>query len=206
MNDTHSHNAPAQDLRGLLFVLVGPSGVGKNAIIDRVLARLPYLRRMPTATTRAPRPNEREGHDHFFVSHQRFQEMIADGAFIEYQEVHNGKFYGVLYGILYQALREGAYLLADIDIRGAAAIRAIFPNNLIAIFVLPPNLETLRERLAQRGNMDAAELEERLKRAQEEIPRAAECNYRVVNDQLDRCVDEVVSIITAEIAARTPTK
>ncbi|MCS6870066.1 MAG: guanylate kinase, partial [Anaerolineae bacterium] len=149
----NAHNHSKEPLRGLLFVLVGPSGVGKNAIIDRVVARLPNLQRLPTATTRPPRPNEQEGRDHFFVSHERFREMIAEGAFLEYQEVHSGKFYGIIYRVLYDALREGAYLIADIDIRGAAVARATFPDNFVSIFVLPPSLEALRERLAQRGNM-----------------------------------------------------
>lgn len=202
----NAHNHSKEPLRGLLFVLVGPSGVGKNAIIDRVVARLPNLQRLPTATTRPPRPNEQEGRDHFFVSHERFREMIAEGAFLEYQEVHSGKFYGIIYRVLYDALRAGVHLIADIDIRGATIARAAFPDNFVSIFVLPPSLDALRERLAQRGNMEAAELEERLKRAaEEEIPRAAECDYQVVNDRLETCVDEVVSIVTAEIAARALT-
>lgn len=207
MSQTHTTNHTSEPLRGLLFVLVGPSGVGKNAIIDRLTERLPHLRRLPTATTRPPRPNEQEGRDHFFITRERFQQMIAEGAFLEYQEVHSGKFYGIIYRVLYEALREGAHLIADIDIRGATAVRAAFPDNFISIFVLPPALAALRERLMQRGNMDRADLEERLKRAEEEeIPRASECDYRVVNDQLDACVEEVANIITAEIAARAPTQ
>ncbi|MFQ3535106.1 MAG: guanylate kinase [Aggregatilineales bacterium] len=203
MSEAHTSNSTSESLRGLLFVLVGPSGVGKNALIDRVLARLPELRRLPTATTRPPRPNEQEGRDHFFISQERFQQLIAEGAFIEYQEVHSGKLYGMLRHIFCEALREGAYLIADIDIRGATAIRAAFPNNFISIFVLPPSLQALRERLMQRGNMAADELEERLRRAEEEeMPRAAECDYRVINDQLETCVDEIVGIIGTEIAAR----
>jgi guanylate kinase len=206
MDDSHALNSASAHLRGLLFVLVGPSGVGKNAIIERVVAQLPHLRRFPTYTTRSKRPNEEEGRDHFFVTPERFQAMIAEGAFIEHQEVHSGKFYGTPYRELHNGLREGAHLIADVDIRGTAAIRAVFPDNLISIFVLPPSLDVLRARLMQRGNMDTADLEERLQRAEEELQRAAECHYRVVNDQLETCVAEVVSIITAEIAARAPAK
>lgn len=203
MNDTNASNNATESLSGLLFVLVGPSGVGKNTIIDGVTERLPDLRRLPTATTRPPRPNEQEGRDHFFITAERFQQLIAEGAFLEHQEVHSGKFYGILYSVLYDALREGAHLIADIDIRGATAVRAAFPHNFISIFVLPPSLEALRERLLQRGNMSSAELEERLQRAErEELPRAAECDYRVVNAQLEACVAEVAGIIAAEIAAR----
>ena len=202
MSDSHTLNSASAHLRGLLFVLVGPSGVGKNAIIERVLSQLPSLRRLPTYTTRPKRPNEEEGRDHFFVTPERFQAMVTEGAFIEHQEVHSGKFYGTPYRELHDGLRQGAHLIADIDIRGTTAIRAIFPDNLISIFVLPPSRDALRERIMQRGNMDAADLEDRLKRAEEELQRADECHYRVVNDQLETCVAEVVSIITAEIAAR----
>jgi guanylate kinase len=203
MNDSPSPNTSTETLPGLLFVLVGPSGVGKNAVIDAVMQRLTYLRRLPTATTRPPRPDEQEGREHFFVSMARFEEMVTEGAFIEHQEVHSGKFYGTVYRVFYEALRDGAHLIADIDIRGATAIRAAFPNNFISIFVLPPSLEVLRMRVIQRGKMDAAEIAERLKRAEEEeLPRAAECDYRVVNDRLEDCAAEVVNIITAEIAAR----
>jgi guanylate kinase len=189
----HGTTAP---LSGCLFVLVGPSGVGKNTIMRDVMHNIDGMRQLPTATTRDPRPGEDEGVQHYFVSRERFEEMKASAELLEFQEVHPGKWYGVPRDLTRQLLASGDLLVADVDIYGAAALKKEFPKNVVTIFVLPPSLAALRERLRERGEVD---LEDRFQRAEMEMSRAAECDYRVVNDVLERCVAEVTTIVQREI-------
>lgn len=191
-------------LTGVLFVFVGPSGAGKNQIIELLMPRVPELQRLPTATTRTARPNEVEGRDHFFVSDARFQEMIDRRELVEYQQIHLGKSYGTVRQPLLKALSEGRSLLADIDIAGALALRQEFPQHTVTIFVSPPSLQDLRERILQRTpNISAAELDERLARAEREMQHAAECQYQVTNDDLLLCVAECEVIVRRELLRRS---
>lgn len=191
----------SEHLRGVLFVMVGPSGAGKNTVISRVIETMQELGRLPTATTREPREGEQEGIDHFFVSPAVFNEMIANNELIEHEEVHPGKWYGAIRRVTHGKLRDGAFLLADIDIKGAMAIRDEFPANVVSIFIEPPSLETLRVRLGGRKETPE-EIEKRLQRAAYEISRKGECDYVVINDDLETCVREVADIISCELAKR----
>jgi guanylate kinase len=188
-----------QYLTGSLFILVGPSGVGKNMVMKGVQARLPLLRQMPTATTRAIREGEQEGREHFFVTVERFTQMIAENALIEHQEVYPGTFYGTPRSGLHNALVQDEKLIADIDVLGAEAIKQAFPNNVILIFVAPPSLADLEKRLRTRGNMSETEIAQRLKRATFEMSFAARCDYKIINDTLEQSVNEVVNIINGEL-------
>jgi len=184
-------------LKGVLFVLVGPGGVGKNAVMGKVEERVP-IEQLPTATTRAPRPGEVEGVHHFFVSVEEFKRMIAANELIEYQEVYPGKYYGTPRKALERALEQGKTLIADIDMYGARALKHTFPFNVILIFVEPPGMETLEERLRQRQGITEQEIRARIQRAPMEMDFARECDYRVVNDDLEKCVAAVISIIQAD--------
>lgn len=186
----------AEHSKGWLFILVGPSGVGKNTIMHDVIAKLPALRQLPTATTRAPRSGEQEGKQHYFVDLDRFDEMKADGDLLESQQVHPGKWYGVPRQQTKQALETGALLIADIDILGAQAVKAAFPGNVVTIFIKPPNLDVLRERLSGRGEID---FEDRFRRAEMELSHTDECDYQVINDVLDKAIQEVVAIIQSKV-------
>src|SRR5262249_18271204 len=147
----------------------GPAGVGKNTIMKEVLQRVPQLHQMPTATTRAPRPGEKEGREHYFVSLDKFREMLADHDLIEYQEVYPGLFYGTPRQQLEAALNRGDKLIADIEITGGGELKKAFPDNIVLIFIAPPSLEDLEKRLRKRGNVTDQELAERLKRGQWEM-------------------------------------
>ena len=191
--------AAQPDCTGLLIVLVGPAGVGKNTIMQRVIAALPRLSQMPTATTRAPRDNEKHGREHWFISLEAFQAMIATGELLEYQEVHPGRFYGTPRNQIFQALRhDHAWLVADIDIAGAAALRNVFPESAVLIFIEPPDLDTLSIRMHSRGQATEAEIQERLARVPRELAFAVECDYRVLNGTLDDAVKQVLAIIQTE--------
>ncbi len=200
----HSPNKVSQlaSCTGLLFVLCGPSGVGKNAMMQGTLAALSTLSQMPTATTRAIRPTEQEGREHFFVSSEAFQQMNADGALVEFQEVYPGRFYGTPRQQIDDALHEGKLLIADIDVIGASKLKAAFGENLILIFVAPPSLATLEARLRERGNMDEAEIQTRLARAPLELEYAQYCDYRIVNVDLAQSAAAAIAIVRTEAERR----
>jgi len=187
---------------GLLFVLVGPSGVGKNALMPLLMSACPKLQRLPTATTRPQRENEIEGRDHYFVSAEQFQSMIEHNDLIEYQELFKGKLYGTPRQQTEAALRRGEFLLADIDIDGARALKSTFPNHVVTIFIAPPHPDVLIARLSkrERGKMSEAEIEERRQRAEYEMRQANACDYTVVNDTLEQCAADVTRIINNRMA------
>lgn len=188
---------------GVLIVLVGPAGVGKNTIMQRAIAAVPQLRQMPTATTRTARNNEQHGREHWFVTREAFQSMIDADELLEYQEVHPGRFYGTPRQQIVEALaNQHDWLIADIDIAGAAVLRKEFPEDAVLIFIEPPDLETLHARMEARGQASEAEIQERLARVPREMAFAAECNYRVLNSDLDQAVQQVIDIIQAEALRR----
>jgi len=181
--------------RGVIFVFVGPAGVGKNTVIKRIMHDFPRLQRMPTATTRPPREGEREGIDHFFVSVERFSAMRDGGELLEYEEVHPGKFYGAVRRPVEESLARGDLLVSDIDVKGAVALKAAFPNHVVTFFILPPTEQALLDRMRERGEATEAEILQRHARAQYELSRATESDYRVVNDNVERCAAEVRAIV-----------
>lgn len=185
--------------KGTLFILVGPTAVGKNSIMKEVIKRMPRLRQLPTVTTRSPRSDEQEGREHFFVTREKFDRLLANGDLLEAQEVHPGKFYGTPRQQTLAALQAKELLIADIDILGAKAVQAAFPQNVVLIFVEPPNIETLGERLRSReeNKMTEEEILDRLQRAKFELDHADEFEYRVLNDHLEDAI-----LATMEIIAR----
>ncbi len=185
-------------LKGVLYVLVGPGGVGKNAVMTKVKESIPTIEQLPTATTRSPRPGEIEGVHHFFISLDEFKRQIADKELIEYQEVYPGKYYGTPRKALQQKLEEGKTLIADIEVFGARALKQAFPLNVVLIFLAPPTLEVLETRLRQRPAITEQDIRARIQRAPMEMEFARECDYQVVNDDLDQCVTRVVNIIQSK--------
>jgi guanylate kinase len=193
-------SAPA---RGLVFVLSGPAGVGKDAVLARLLERGVDLGRVVTAITRPPRPNEVEGRDYYFVSKERFRQMVEAGELLEWADFV-GSPRGTPLASLRRTLSGGHDAILKIDVDGARQVRARLPA-AITIFLEPPNLQTLLQRMATRGHDDPAEMQRRLRRAEEEMAAAPSYDYRVVNreGELEGAVDEVAGIIAAE-RARTP--
>lgn len=189
---------------GLLFVLVGPSGVGKNTIMRQILDSgvIPHLRQMPTATTRGVRVGEVEGIHHFFISVDEFKRMIAANELFEYQEVDPGKYYGVPRQPLEKAMREdNELLMADIEVKGAAILKRELPDHVVLIYILPPSFDVLEQRIRNRGGADEVEIQQRLERAKRELPFADECDYRVVNETVETAIPEVVARIREALRA-----
>ena len=193
----------SEPARGLVFVLSGPAGVGKDAVLARLLERGVDIGRVVTAITRPPRPNEVDGRDYHFVSRERFMAMVAAGELLEWAD-YVGSPRGAPVWSLRQTLACGRDAILKIDVEGARQVKARLPE-AITIFLEPPNLQTLLLRMASRGHDDPAEMQRRLKRAEDEMAVAPSYDYRVVNreGELERAVDQVAGIVAAE-RARVP--
>jgi len=178
-----------------LVVLSGPSGVGKTTVCRAIVQRL-GLRLSTSATTRRARPGETDGVEYRFLGEEEFRRRVVEGRFVEWAEVH-GRLYGTPVEELDRAREEGRTLLLEIDVQGGIQIKRRYPAAL-AILLLPPDGRALRDRLGKRGTETAEEFERRLAKAQEEIAMArASASYdaEVVNDDLPRAIDTVVSLI-----------
>jgi guanylate kinase len=182
---------------GIMFILVGPGGAGKNALMNQVLAQLNNLQQLPTATTRPMRPSEQQGREHLFVSFDNFQQMIDDGELLEYQEVHPGKFYGVPRASVENAITTGRDLIADIEFLGAEILRETYPENSVAIFIAPPSVDELIRRLRNRQATDE-EIADRIARLPTEMLYAPVCDYVIINGDVERSTVELRTIVQTE--------
>ena len=187
--------------RGNLFVVSAASGSGKSTIVDSLLSKLPRSERAITCTTRAPRGSERDGVDYHFLTVAEFERRIAEGDFLEYARVHGDRLYGTSREAVESALERGVDLFLVIDVQGAEAVRAKMPE-AVTIFILPPSYALLEERLrgrsAAENHTDEQDLATRLATARAEVSRYSEFKYVVVNDDFDRAVNTLESIVIAE--------
>lgn len=187
----------------LLLILSGPAGSGKTTLGERLIANDPATQRAITCTTRAPRPGEVDGVDYFFLTEEEFEEAFAKGEFLESAGVH-GKRYGTLKSEVEEKLRHSLSIVLNIDVQGAASLRklaetdTLLQGRMVSIFVLPPNLEVLRERLFMRGTDDAAAIENRLKRAEAEMAEWAKYDYCIRSGSKDEDFQQLQSILVAE--------
>ena len=186
--------------RGLLFVVSAPSGTGKTTVVERLVGRRSDVGRSRSYTSRTPRPGETDGVDYNFVSRSRFEEMVGRDEFLEWADIF-GNLYGTARRDTEAALAGGIDLVLVIDVQGARQVRRAMPD-AVAIFVLPPSFEVLARRLRGRNQDPDPAIERRLATARSEIAAAGEYDYVVVNDEIDRSVDEIEAIIVAERARR----
>lgn len=184
--------------RGLFFVLSGPSGAGKDAVMDRMRLRGFPIRFVVTCTTRPPRNGESHGRDYFFVSNEEFDRMIAEDDLLEWAMVH-GRHYGVPRSQVRDVILSGEHILARLDVQGAAAIRQKVPEAVL-IFLAPPSLDVLGARLQHRNTETPEERAIRMRNAEEEWKRLPEFDYVVINrdGHLEEAVEKVEAIIEAE--------
>ena len=182
--------------RGLLFIVSAPSGTGKTTLVRQLVRCVPQLVQSRSYTSRPPRPGERDGVDYHFVDARRFEAMAAAGDFLEWAELF-GHRYGTGAADTERERRAGRDVVLVIDVQGAEQIRESGVD-AVSIFVLPPSLAALRQRLRGRGAGDAAQLADRLRAARRELGAAGGYDYVVTNDDLDLCVAQIRSIISAE--------
>jgi guanylate kinase len=182
--------------RGLLFVVSAPSGAGKTSLCRAITDSLEGLTHSISYTTRMPRPGEIDGRDYHFVSQERFQAMVKAGDFAEWAEVHSN-FYGTSRRVLDDMISKGIDIILDIDTQGAKQIKAKF-QSAVFIFIMPPTLDILEERLRNRKSDHEDEIKRRMRRAREEIKDYALYDYLVVNRDFDRALIELRSIVIAE--------
>lgn len=183
------------DKPGKLIVFSAPSGAGKSTIAKRVLEQVEGLRFSVSATTRVKRDGEVDGIDYYYLTRDAFEEKIRNGGFIEY-EYFFGNYYGTLLDKTEKAIAVGRHLLFDLDVKGALCLKERFPENALLIFIKPPSLEELEKRLLLRESEDEQSLKQRIERAGFELAQAHRFDRAVVNDDLDRAVDEVTTVIT----------
>ena len=182
--------------KGMLLVISGPSGTGKGTLIKRLMEEDSSLVFSVSATTRAPRPGEIDGVHYHFVTNEKYDQLVAENAFVEYANVHGNR-YGTLRSEVYERLERGENVVLDIDVQGALNVIAS-EKEKVSIFILPPSMKVLRERLTGRGTETEEAVERRLHNAIWEITQKDRYEYKVINDDLETCVRTLQAIIEAE--------
>ena len=190
----------ADGYRGILFVISSPSGGGKGTLIRRLLDTVPGVSYSVSWTTRGPRPGETDGVNYHFVTVEEFERMRASGGFLEWAVVH-GHLYGTARSVVEQELSEGHDIVLEIDVQGAANVRAAF-DSVVSIFILPPSFEVLRERLRARMTERPEEFELRLANARGEVEQYRHFDYVILNDEVERAAAQLSGIVLAERARR----
>ncbi|HET6866457.1 MAG TPA: guanylate kinase [Solirubrobacteraceae bacterium] len=180
-----------------VFVITGPSGVGKGTLIRGLLERVPELELSVSATTRAPRPGEQDGVAYHFLTPEEFDRRVSAGDFVEHA-TYSGNRYGTLRSELERRLRTGAGVVLEIEVQGARQVRAAMPE-AVAVFIAPPSREALRARLVGRGTDSAEQVDARLRTAERELEAQPEFGHVVVNDRLEEATEALVSIVRAEM-------
>ena len=180
---------------GRLFIISAPSGAGKSTLCRAVRQRLPDLRYSVSYTTRRPRGDEKNGVDYHFITQAAFRKGIIAGKWVEWAEVH-GNYYGTSAEFIDRARAEGCDVLLDIDVQGMEQILKRYPDS-VTIFIMPPTLAVLRQRLQDRGTDSAASISERLDNAAAELRRRKRYRHIVVNDSLEKAVEKLTAIIAA---------
>jgi len=181
-----------------VFVITGPSGVGKGTLIRGLRERMPELELSISATTRAARPGEVDGVDYHFLDAAEFDRRVARGDFVEHA-VYSGNRYGTLRAELERRTARGAPVVLEIEVQGARQVRQALPD-AVQVFIAPPSLDALRARLVGRGTDDPAQVEVRLRTAERELAAQGEFRHVVVNDRLEDAVGELVGIVTSALA------
>ncbi len=179
--------------KGSIIILSGPSGTGKNTVYDELVKKSDNIAQTVSVTTRSPRAGETDGIDYYFVTTEKFESLIADGEFIEYVKYGNN-YYGTLKKEIERLVAGGKTVVLVIEVKGAANIKKAIPEST-SVFILPPSVDELRNRIVSRGQNTESEIETRIAIAMEEMTYKDSYDYCVVNDRLDDCVNEIFEII-----------
>ena len=180
---------------GKLIIFSAPSGAGKTTIVHALTERFPRLEFSISATSRQPRHNEQHGRDYSFLSAEEFRKACEEERFVEWEEVYAGTRYGTLKSEMERIWRKGNTILFDVDVMGGIRLKSIFGENALSIFVMPPSVAALRERLTGRGTDSPETIEKRIAKAEQEISYADRFDYVVVNDDLQQAIAEVETLV-----------
>lgn len=191
----HRATTTESPFSGKLIVLTGPSGVGKGTLMRSLLQRHPELYYSVSATTRAPRPGEVDGKNYYFISRSKFEQLAAQGEFLESAEFA-GNYYGTPREAVLSQVQSGKLVVLEIELEGARQIRASFPQAL-SIFILPPSFEELERRIRGRGQDSDEAIARRLQRAKQEIQAAEEFDIRIVNDDFETALNAIETALFA---------
>lgn len=184
-------------MKGSIFIVSGPSGVGKGTIVRGLLAKRPNTWLSVSVTTRRPRSGETPGVDYNYISHEEFRALLAGDGLAEYAEVYSGNMYGTPIGPLNSHRENGEDVILEIDIVGAEKIKKRVPE-AVSVFILPPSIDVLMERLKGRATETEEQRSERFKAAEKEIAKASGFDYLIVNDVIEDAVDRLIEIMDAE--------
>lgn len=180
---------------GKLVIFSAPSGSGKTTIVRELLSRFPQFEFSVSATSRAPRGAERDGIDYFFLSPEAFRQAVREDRFVEWEEVYEGTCYGTLRSEIERIWAKGNVIVFDVDVIGGLNLKRIFGNDACAIFVMPPSIKVLRQRLVSRGTDAPEVIDRRVAKAEFELTKASEFDRVVINDDLGTAVEEVSGIL-----------
>jgi guanylate kinase len=182
----------------MLIVVSAPSGSGKTTIAREIMKHFNFIKFSVSATTRPKRDGEVDGKDYFFLTKEEFEEKIKKGELLEWEKIY-GNYYGTLKSVVEKALSNGDIMLFDVDVNGAISIKKKFPDVSILIFIRPPNINVLKERLMKRGTEDEKQIEKRLDRVHMELEKAKYFDYILVNDKLEETVESAIRVVFNEI-------
>lgn len=185
---------------GKLIIFSAPSGSGKTTIVRRLMTLVEGLEFSVSATSRQPRGTEQNGKDYYFLSGEEFDRKVAENAFVEWEEVYAGTKYGTLRSELERIWAEGHTILFDVDVKGGVRLKTIFGSDALSIFVMPPSIEELRNRLVGRATDSPEKIEQRIAKADEELGYAEKFDLVVVNDDLEEAVGKVREAVVGFIA------
>lgn len=182
--------------KGKLIIFSAPSGSGKTTIVKELMKQVPNLAFSVSACSRPPRYGEVNGKDYYFFSVEEFKKKIEEHAFVEWEEVYKDRLYGTLVSEVERLRNQGTHVLFDVDVMGGMNIKAVFGMKALSVFIQPPSVQELRLRLEQRGSDSKEDIDIRVEKAEFELTFAEHFDVVVVNDRLDKAINEVVTLVT----------
>ena len=178
-----------------VIIFSAPSGSGKSTIIGHLLKRIPNMEFSISATSRKPRPGEENGREYYFLSHNEFKQKVAEDKFVEWVEVYQGTCYGTLKSEIERIWQKGNVVIFDVDVLGGVSLKKIFGDKALSVFIQPPSIEVLEQRLRNRNTETEESLRKRIERAEMELQYSNQLDVVVVNDDLETAINETETIV-----------
>ncbi len=186
---------PGKLVEGKIIIFSAPSGAGKTTIVKHLLSIIPEISFSISCTTRPKRENETDGKDYYFLTEEEFKTKITNKEFIEYEEVYKGRFYGTLHSEIERLWGQGRHVIFDIDVKGGLNLKKQFKDRALAIFIAPPSLKDLKERLKARNTEDEQALKMRVEKADEELSFAKDFDAVIINDNLEKAKSKAENLV-----------